>query len=98
MIFFQVIDRSGNFWFVRVIWKRLQKSGIWKINSYGSHWKIYIFCLTLLYSKRPKLYTILAFLSAIGIRGRDVLPIEIAQAHLLAHLGLLLKKNLLLYE
>ena len=36
-------------------------------------WKYHIMLLTLLHSERPKLYTILAFLSAIGLKAPRVL-------------------------
>ena len=46
-----------------MIWNYLPRSASQKKNLFGAH----SFPLTLSHSERPKLYTILAFLSAIGL-------------------------------
>ena len=42
--------------------------GVQTKKNFHTHQKFYAYSLTLLHSERPKLHTILAFLSAIGLK------------------------------
>ena len=43
--------------------------------------KAYVYTLTLLHSERPKLYTILVFLSAVGLTSLEISFVVIAVLH-----------------